>query len=369
MANIIKKIEKPLYKQLEEILKQKILKKEYPIDKPIPSENKLCIDYKISRPTVRNAISELIRQKYLCSRPGIGTFVLLSNLKVKSDKYIISKPTYNIALIYENEVFLECPSALELLKGIREGLKYTKYNLIMPFSKNDLSYSVFSLCKKLVSESKADGYILLSVSPDIQRWFEKQNVPVVICGDVVPGLNLPYYSTEQFKINYEATKYLIKLGHRRIALVSIKNKAVGTIRRESAYYAVLKKENIKVNRDIVFKVKENQSEIKKVIRKLLKVKPRPTAIIFHNDYMANFGLMELREQSIRVPEDISIVAGDGSIISEQTYPKLTSFECAYEHEGRSVMEMMLDILKKCKFSREHKIKVNNTRLIIRESCR
>ena len=65
----------PLYRQLAEIIKTKIEKKEYKIGMRIPSEHHLARDYKIGRPTVREATEFLVRKGLLIRKRGSGTFV------------------------------------------------------------------------------------------------------------------------------------------------------------------------------------------------------------------------------------------------------------------------------------------------------
>ena len=55
----------PLYSQLKNLIIDKIENGEYLPDSKIPSEQDLCEMYDISRPTVRQAISELTNSGYL----------------------------------------------------------------------------------------------------------------------------------------------------------------------------------------------------------------------------------------------------------------------------------------------------------------
>lgn len=65
----------PLYIQLKDILKDKILKGEYKPQERIPPENELCVLYGVSRITVRQALSVLAQERLLFRKQGKGTFV------------------------------------------------------------------------------------------------------------------------------------------------------------------------------------------------------------------------------------------------------------------------------------------------------
>lgn len=65
----------PLYAQLKELLLERIQIGLYPAGKQIPSEQALCEELQLSRPTVRQAIAELVSEGTLVINKGRGTFV------------------------------------------------------------------------------------------------------------------------------------------------------------------------------------------------------------------------------------------------------------------------------------------------------
>jgi GntR family transcriptional regulator len=65
----------PLYIQLKDILKDKIMKGEYKPRDRIPPENELCALYGVSRVTVRQALGVLAQERLLYRKQGKGTFV------------------------------------------------------------------------------------------------------------------------------------------------------------------------------------------------------------------------------------------------------------------------------------------------------
>lgn len=113
----------PLYIQLKNIIIEKINSGEYPQEAQIPSEQELCEIYTISRPTVRQAVSELTASGYLYKEKGKGTFVskTKSCIDIKNytgftdsiidsnipgeKEYISLKITNNKMFVKLNEVF------------------------------------------------------------------------------------------------------------------------------------------------------------------------------------------------------------------------------------------------------------------------
>ena len=73
--NLDNTISTPLYKQLEEQLRQAIESGELPAGSRLPTENELSQRYQVSRVTVRKALEELSKSGGLVRKPGKGTFI------------------------------------------------------------------------------------------------------------------------------------------------------------------------------------------------------------------------------------------------------------------------------------------------------
>lgn len=65
----------PLYEQVKQILADRIATGTYPPEGKIPSEKQLCSELNVSRPTVRQAVQELMAESLLYIKKGRGTFV------------------------------------------------------------------------------------------------------------------------------------------------------------------------------------------------------------------------------------------------------------------------------------------------------
>jgi DNA-binding GntR family transcriptional regulator len=72
----------PLYAQLKDLLIERVESGEYEPGSRIPSELQLCEELGLSRPTVRQAISELVSEGTLSIVKGRGTFVAAAPEKI-----------------------------------------------------------------------------------------------------------------------------------------------------------------------------------------------------------------------------------------------------------------------------------------------
>lgn len=66
----------PLYISIMEVIKEKIISGDYPIDSLLPTENELVEQFQVSKITIRNAIELLESDGYVAKRSGKGTTVI-----------------------------------------------------------------------------------------------------------------------------------------------------------------------------------------------------------------------------------------------------------------------------------------------------
>ncbi len=85
--SINKNIPIPLYYQLKTILLEYIKEQHPDMETPIPAEVEISENFGISRPTVRQAINELVVEGYLCRIKAKGTFI--SKPKINQDFLLV----------------------------------------------------------------------------------------------------------------------------------------------------------------------------------------------------------------------------------------------------------------------------------------
>ncbi len=153
----------PLYLQLKDLIIKKIENNEFPPNSQIPSEQDLCQMYDISRPTVRQAVSELTNSGYLYKEKGRGTFVY-------GRKNVIDIKDYSGF----TDSILDCQTPAEKniieLKEI-ESSSIAQLNQIFNYNSNmavaEITYLSFINNQRNEVYSLNKSYISLSLFPDI----------------------------------------------------------------------------------------------------------------------------------------------------------------------------------------------------------
>jgi DNA-binding LacI/PurR family transcriptional regulator len=120
----------------------------------------------------------------------------------------------------------------------------------------------------------------------------------------------------------QTVRYLVALGHRRIARVSGLPALLHTQARTRAFNDVCA--SLGVESAVTMPADYTGEEGSRATRRMLIGADRPTAIIYDNDVMAIAGLAVAQEMGLRVPAELSIVAWDDSPLCSLVHPPLTA---------------------------------------------
>ncbi|MDD3839109.1 MAG: LacI family DNA-binding transcriptional regulator [Clostridia bacterium] len=122
---------------------------------------------------------------------------------------------------------------------------------------------------------------------------------------------------------YDATKYLIQLGHRSIAHISGDERQWTAICKIQGYRKALEDAGISIQESMIVKGNYTEESGCEATKKLLK-KAKPTAIFIANDSMALGVYEEIRNAGFKIPDDISVIGFDDIEVSKYLNPSLTT---------------------------------------------
>ncbi|NLK68372.1 MAG: GntR family transcriptional regulator [Clostridiaceae bacterium] len=184
----------PLYCQLKNIILEKIESGEYEEDSKIPSEQALCEQYGISRPTVRQAISELTNNGQLYKLKGKGTFVSKrkSSVDIKdytgfTDSILDSlEPEKKEILSVETVSVKECSKLKEIFNIKTDSSLFTCITYLNKRNDEVFSYNT--------------SYIPQSLFPDIGEDIKNKKPSYEILRGKYPLV--PYNSKSTLEVNY-----------------------------------------------------------------------------------------------------------------------------------------------------------------------
>lgn len=139
---------------------------------------------------------------------------------------------------------------------------------------------------------------------------------------------------------YQAVRYLISLGHRRIAYLSGPVDLSTSRDRKRGYQAALATEGIQVDESIVFSGPYTEEFGSSIFPYIIESKEQPTAIFCGSD-IAAIGLLGAAEQyGLKIPDDLSVIGCDGIHVGQWLKPALTTLQQPIDSIARSAIELL-----------------------------
>ncbi|TYP76702.1 LacI family DNA-binding transcriptional regulator [Paenibacillus methanolicus] len=255
-----------------------------------------------------------------------------------------------------------------ILSSIEQVASANDYHLLVCNISEDIDKELKYL--NAFQEMRVEGIIIMheKINEPIRNLIHKIHIPVIFSS--VKPMDQKFISVivDDYAAAFDATKYLIELGHESIGFIggdmrditSGQNRYSGYRNAMAASGKKLVYEHIRFGD---YKVQSGYDQMKD----LLGTETPPTAVFVVSDDMAVGAMNCIRDHNLRVPEDISIMGFDGSLLTELVRPKLTSMEQPIHLMGRVTMEVLLKQIEGDKMPDEDVILAH--RLMIRESCR
>jgi GntR family transcriptional regulator of arabinose operon len=293
-------LRQPLYVQIRESIKNSILDgKLQPGDK-LPPESEIAADLGVSIKIVRQALLMLVDEGLIYRRPQRGTFVT-----DKVPELGDNLQTFNVGLIIHSSTggWLN-----DIVMGVGDELSENNYHMFVSNSDNDIrneAQQVRSFINKGV-----DGLIIFPVDQlrgqqhDYSHLVELQQarMPFVLIDRYIPHLETDYVVFDSYGGAYDATRYLINLGHRRIGQITEPLSITTNAARIRGYKDALAGAGLKGSSDYICYIDSNSENNYMQIDNLLK--KGVTAFLCANpfhlqlacDYLMQIGRASCRER-------------------------------------------------------------------------
>lgn len=231
----------------------------------------------------------------------------------------------------------------ELAHGIDSHLRGGAYHPVYATGQWQLEEEMEAL--HLLLERQVDGLIILSGgTPDDAIRALAAQMPVIAVTRSVPGLESQCLPTENAPGAYQATRYLIELGHKRIAHITGLLSIPDARERLNGYRQALDESGLEIDERLIAEGAFTEESGVNAAEALLQRGVPMTAIFAGNDQMAYGARLALYRHGLNVPEDISLVGFDDLLSSAYATPPLTTVRQHMFELGRAAAEGILRLL-------------------------
>ena len=252
-----------------------------------------------------------------------------------------------------------------LVTNIEDIFFANNYNIMMCNSYYDIRKE--SEILKMMLTKKVDGIIIVPESVDGQyiEKIRRLGTPIVVLERMIPGIEVDTVLIDNRKVSYEATEYLIKLGHVNIGYIDRKVDKYHSLDRKKGYEDALNHYGLSLDNNLITRGGFSCEDGFKATNLLLRNK-NISAILTFGDFAALGAIRAIIDKGLKVPEDISVVGYTDMPISAFVVPKLTTIHYPIKKIAKSAGELLLLRIKEPDI-KEIKNIVLEPRLVIRES--
>lgn len=244
---------------------------------------------------------------------------------------------------------LTWPLIPEIMRGVSEMLIQSPYELLLYSITREQDRNEKDLgdvIDRILATELATSLLAVFPGQSVQHLtrLHEQGFPVVMIDDQEKPTSIPWVGADNRMGGYAATRYLLELGHRRIAHIQGPLKYLVSHERYQGYCEALREAGITPQSALVMEGDFMPSGGRTCASKLLALEDRPTAIFAANDQMAYGVLAEAAEYGLRVPEDLSVIGFDDIPLSAHTQPALTTVRQPFYEMGQRAIALLLSLL-------------------------
>jgi DNA-binding LacI/PurR family transcriptional regulator len=352
---------KPLYLQITEILKSRIVRGDWSEGDAIPTRRALAAELSTTHATIDKAINELIREGLVSATVGSGTYVSRQGVTSKS---VIStrldsiNTSQRIGVLVRHLAFFIDPLSdppktahyyVDILSGIRDSLFGRNIDVAYINIQDGAPY-------EQVSSRDLDGIIIIATRlaelNDLKSLAKKYKmIAVGISADESSDdLLLPAVDSDNRPAAYDAVMHLIKLGHTQIGLIDVAMDLANTYDRYRGYIDAISESRLSICPDHLllypnFGTADLETQILRWMRKQIDNDNLPTAIFASDLTMTTALISCMSKLNIRIPQDVSVVGFDDSPAFEYGSPAITVVRQPIYDLGRTAAQRLLESLK------------------------
>jgi DNA-binding LacI/PurR family transcriptional regulator len=241
---------------------------------------------------------------------------------------------------------------IEILAGVMQGMESTEYNLLT----HSASYPDWCALYSDIISGASDGVLLVgrSASDPLTRRLQEHRFPTV-CISSHPREGICYaVDCDNEAGGCMAVEHLLKLGHRRIAILQFPGEETWQQERAEGARRALREAGMAEDSLVMMTPKDLACKslfpppsewIAPLARFLRESSPRITALILEDETRARLFAEALPEYGMRVPDDLAMVSFDSTEVSERTNPPLTAVYQPLREIGKTAAKMLIALIE------------------------
>ncbi|MGM9540286.1 LacI family DNA-binding transcriptional regulator [Anaerovibrio sp.] len=238
------------------------------------------------------------------------------------------------------------PFVTRSIRGISQEAMEQNYSTIVV--SGETYEQMLEYVRKLTAQQKVQGFVFLYSALDdpLISYMHEKEIPFVVIGKASAYVNdTIYVDNDNLVAGQEAANYLISLGHKRIAFVCDNISQIFAYERHAGFRLSMMQNGLDVPDDYLLYGISMPLDDDSSIAKLLKSDRRPTALIIVDDTVALATLQICHEMGLKLPEDLSIITFNNSIMVKLANPPLTTIDVNSRQLGVEAASQLINLIE------------------------
>lgn len=207
---------------------------------------------------------------------------------------------------------------------------------------------------------RVDGVIVyeeLRIDENDIAIMEQNNIKAVFLDREIQNENMGSIIFDSYVDAYEATKYLISLGHKNIAYIAGVETMFDSEQRKAGYLAALKDYGLKADEDYILQGYFEEEGSYGAVKSFVNVhgSKLPDAFLAGNDLSAIGAMRALKSLGYEIPQDTSVVGFDDIDIAQYFSPSLTTVRNQIARQGILVVNHLIRMIQEKEEGRHEKL--------------
>jgi len=305
-----------LVMQTEAALLQRIRSGQW--EKFLPGERMLSEQFRVSRWTLRAALSRLADNGAIRIAQGRACEIVRSNLPEP-----VRHGPRRVALLFPGPLWRERVFLALWIDELRIVLNREDTELLIVDCPKAYGANPEKTLENLCRKHAGYEWVLCASTRAMQEWFELRAMPACVAGSHHAGIGLPTVEIASPEIGVHIGHTLLGLGHRRIVYFQPRAPSAGHTHIQHNLAATIARSGQATI--TVREVGRDPVEISNTVDQVLRMEPRPTALVTGNAAIALTVFTQVIGRGVKVPQEISLVSAEWEPYMDLLVPKVSYY--------------------------------------------
>jgi DNA-binding LacI/PurR family transcriptional regulator len=251
---------------------------------------------------------------------------------------LMGKKTFTLGLLIPD---VSNPFFAEIARSVEDLAHHAGYSVIVCSTDNkDERVEKYI---RLLEQKSIDGIMIGTgvENTEILLQLAEKSVPIIMIAREVSAMSVHSVLTDDIKGGSLAAQHLLELGHRQMAVLSENLKVSSSVERVKGFKFALYEAGLTIEEDDILSCESTIRDGRRAAGELIRRANSPTALFCCNDLLAIGALQAAKEAGVRVPEELSIVGFDNTILSTVTNPMLTTIAQPMEQMVKLAFDLLI----------------------------